>query len=165
MPRVHSQKARKDYPAEGIVAGDIYYKWTLRPGGRGRGRLYRSSSYPKPWQLTSSPYLQEVYMIQDRVASLEFSDSIESELGEIIGELEGVRDQCQESLDNMPESLQSSPTGELLQERIENMESAIQELESHQGSEPSRDDFETDEEMDDAVESYMSGVNETGVEA
>ena len=52
-------------------------------------------------------------------------------------------DECQESLDNMPEGLQEGDTGQMLQERIEACESAQSELESMDL------DFESEHDADD----------------
>ena len=63
MPRVYTVRANKDYPDQNIEKGQTYFKWKTRPGGRGTGIVHRSPTYPKPWQLTSSPFLQELYLI------------------------------------------------------------------------------------------------------
>jgi hypothetical protein len=49
-------------------------------------------------------------------------------LEEKIQRIEEMRDECQEKIDNMPEQLQTSGSGETLQERIDNLESWIDEL-------------------------------------
>ena len=64
MPRVHTQKARKDYPKEGIKKGDMYYKWSIKTGPAS-GINYRSLTLPKPSQLTGSSFMQEYYSIQE----------------------------------------------------------------------------------------------------
>ena len=58
------------------------------------------------------------------------AEEVQSFRDDIVSNLEELRDTTQDSLDNMPESLQYSPTGELLQERIDSLESAISEFES-----------------------------------
>ena len=47
---------------------------------------------------------------------------------QIAAELESIRDDVQERLDNMPEGLQEGDIGQTLQERIDNLETAIDEL-------------------------------------
>ena len=149
MPRVHSQKARKDYPDVGVAKGDIYYKWSLRPGGPGApGRLYRSATYPKPWLLTSSPFLQAQYMLEDRIRTLELDDDLPDARDELVSEIQELGEEQQEKLDNMPDSLQYSPSGEMLQERIYGCETWAQELEGV--------DLEEDEdEEEDAAEARL----------
>ena len=66
---------------------------------------------------------------------------------DIASELEEIRDQQQESLDNMPESLQEGDTGMMLQERIECLDNVIDELNnvSYEECESSaRDEVETE---------------------
>jgi hypothetical protein len=156
MARVHQQTARKDYPDEGITKGSTYYKWTLRPGGPGaRGRLYRSATYPKPWQLTSSAFLQQQYQIEDQLQNLEDHEGdLASVRDDIVAEIQGLMEETQGSLDNMPESLQYSPTGEMLQERIDGCEAWVSELEAieipeRELSEPLLDTDEPTEEQED----------------
>ena len=48
----------------------------------------------------------------------------------IISDLESIRDEQQERLDNMPEGLQQGDTGMLLQDRIDQLEAAISDLEN-----------------------------------
>lgn len=129
MPRVHTPKAQKDYPNEGIKKGDVYYKWKTRPGGRGEGIIHRSATRPKPWQLTSSPFLQQQYMLEDQLQNLTLEDMTSDTRDEIAGEIRALGEECQESLDNMPESLQYAPSGEMLQERIDACEGWADEIE------------------------------------
>ena len=128
MPRVHFVKsARKAIPEYDIKVGDSYYHWKFRYGGK---RV--SKTYPKPSQLTQSYYLQQLYDIQDRVQSLSNltdADDLQTEFDNIKSELENLRDEQQSSLDNMPEHLQeSSSSGQMLQERIETLENAINDF-------------------------------------
>lgn len=151
MPRVHSQKAAKDYPNEGIRKGDVYYKWSLRPGGRGRGMLYRSKEYPKPWQLTSSPFLQQQYQIEHAIGEVDSAEDAK----ELVEQIRELGEEAQGSLDNMPESLQYSPTGELLEERANACEEWASELES------AIDDYENvDEEEDEDGEELESRLED-----
>jgi hypothetical protein len=128
MPRVQFVKsARKDIPGTDIKKGDSYFWWKFRFGGK-----RTSKTYPSRSQLTQSSFLQTVYDIEDRIASCSFADmdDAEEQIQGFVDELNELRDTCQESLDNMPEQLQYAPTGELLQERIDALESAISDLES-----------------------------------
>lgn len=138
MPRVHKvEHARKDYPDAGIEKGDTYYYWSFRYGGK---RM--SKTYPKPSQLTQSPFLIEFYSIQEEINALADPE----DLDDILSRIDNLRDECQDSLDNMPEALQdTSESGMLLQERIDALESWYDELESI--------DRETDEELsEDEIE-------------
>lgn len=129
MPKVNHVKARKDYPEQGIAKGEMCYVWSLKTG-RG-GTTYRSKHRPRPSQLTTSGFLQTFYGIQEafEYESPGFSE-LESSVEDVKGQLEELRDETQGNLDNMPEGLQGGPTGQLLQERIDALESIIGDLES-----------------------------------
>lgn len=80
---------------------------------------------------------------------------VEAEIESLIADLEMLMEECQESLDAMPESLQeSSSSGELLAERIEGIEGWISELQSI--------DLEMPEEEpdDDEVEEHLENIKE-----
>ena len=107
-----------------IAKGQSYWWWKFRHGGK-----HTSLTQPKPSQLTQSSFLSAVYGIQERIAELSADDGLADARDEIVGELEELRDQAEESRENMPESLQESATGELLQARYDAMQEAIDELE------------------------------------
>jgi hypothetical protein len=69
-------------------------------------------------------------------------------------ELEDLRDTTQESLDNMPENLQYSPTAELLQERVDSLENGINEIESI--------DFDYEEEEEGEIKQAIA--DEQGID-
>jgi gas vesicle protein len=126
MARVHTvNKARKDVKGTDIKKGDSYYWWKFRFGGK-----QCSKTYPKRWQLTQSDFLSELYQIEDEISeyTCESVDELKEFLEEKIQRIEEMRDECQEKIDNMPEQLQTSGSGETLQERIDNLESWIDEL-------------------------------------
>lgn len=86
-----------------------------------------SKDRPKQSQLTQSEFLSTVYGIEE---DMEEATHIEGgDIDNWISELENLRDETQDKLDNMPEQLQeSSYSGMLLQERIDNLESWISDL-------------------------------------
>lgn len=128
MPRVtHVKKARKDNPV--CKKGESYYWWKFRYGGK-----RYSLTYPKQSQLTQSPYYANLYDLQDTIANADCSnnDEFESLRDQTSESLREFGQECQDSLDNMPDSLQYSPTGELLQERVDACESAADEVDNLQ---------------------------------
>lgn len=153
MPRVtYVKKARKDNPA--VKKGESYYWWKFRYGGK-----RYSASPPRPSQLTQSPYYSTVRSLIEQVEDYDVADNDDftSLRDEIAAELGGLRDECQESLDNMPDSLQYSPTGELLQERIDACDNAEMEVEGvleFDEEEPDEADF--DQECPDCDGSGMN---------
>ncbi len=149
MPRVTFVKsARKDNPV--AKKGESYYWWKFRYGGK-----RYSKTRPRQSQLTQSAYFGSLYSMQEQIEDYEVNDNDDftSLRDEITSELDNLRDETQGSLDNMPESLTYSPTGELLQERVDALENAQSEIESmdeFDEEEPDRDDFVQDpEECDD----------------
>lgn len=122
MARAHFvKKARKDHPG-GIKKGDSYWWWKFRGW-----KKQCSHTRPKQSQLTRSPFLSAYYAILERLE--EAGDLGEDGAADIVGELEQLAEECEASLDNMPEHLQeTSWSGELLQERIDNLNDWIGEI-------------------------------------
>ncbi len=120
------KKARKDYPESNIKKGDSYWWWK-----HNFGRKQKSRTKPSRSRLTQSNFYSQLYDIQDTAEGTFTIEGVEGELENMIGDLQNLLDECQESLDAMPEQLQdTSAAGETLTERIENMETYIDELEA-----------------------------------
>lgn len=101
----------------------------------------------KVYETSGSEFVQRVgRVVEDWREDYELTDSTAED---IASELEDIRDIAQDSLDNIPESLQESDTGQLLQERIDMLDGAIDELNTVE--------YEADEE-----ELYEEAVNELG---
>lgn len=82
----------------------------------------------QPWEVTTSEYLlnvgEIVYNWHDNIGiSEDVCEEISSLLGDILSELD-------EKINNMPDSLRYSETGELLDERYGNVDNAINEIDS-----------------------------------
>lgn len=118
------KKARKDVKGTDIKAGESYYWWKFKRGGK-----HFSRTAPRRSQLTQSAFYGAVYDIEDEVAEAEASESLVDLRDDIVSRLQELGEECQGNLDNMPEGLQQGSTGELLQERIDAMESAASEFE------------------------------------
>lgn len=129
MPKVHHvKKSRKDNPI--AKKGESYYWWKFRYGGK-----RYSKTYPKRQQLTQSGFKISLYDIEDDLSKslsvAESKDDLQNAIDGILPEIENLKDECEESLNNMPEHLQQdSSSGELLQERIDNLEEWSSELEN-----------------------------------
>lgn len=147
MPRVYTvQKARKADPRFGIEVGDKYFWWEFRYGG-----VRKSKVYPKRSQLTQSNFLAQVYDLEDEMSRVEAQDGsdLQSQIDDFISTMEGIRDECQEAVDNMPEQLQD---GSIAQQRVEALDEAINELEAI-----CTDDGPDDEEDAEATENWLQG--------
>lgn len=181
MARVHAVRANKDYPAQGIKKGETYYKWTTRTvvGKRYIGTTHRSKVRPTRAQLTSSEFLSRLYELEDGLGdrfsmdafrgSENWMDDFSAERDSLIGEIEELRDETQEKLDNMPEGLQQGDTGQLLQERIDGLEGWTSDLES---VEPSDEEeglegvslAELETFQTELKEEIIPGLNKTALE-
>lgn len=132
MPKVHKvEKARKARPEHNIEIGDTYYWWKIKLQ---YGGIFRcSKKYPRPSQLTVSPFYQPLLELQERMSDLDVEgsrDDFKSEVEGIISELESLRDDQEEKKSNLPDSLQDSSTGEQLQERYDAVDNYITELQN-----------------------------------
>ena len=129
MAKIEKPVARKEYKCskcgEVIKKGDQYWKGI--PFRRSPViRCLKCGIYR--WECSSSDYTQSVGRVCD--CWQEDYELSESTAEEIVAELTNIQDMCQDSLDNMPEGLQEGDTGQLIQERIDNLEDAISELEA-----------------------------------
>jgi len=126
MPRVHHvRKARKSYPHDNITAGQEYWWWQFAFGAK-----IRSNKPPVRSQLTQSGFLSNLYDMQDGMANRFIDiDSIADDKQVLYDELEQMKQECEDSLENMPEGLrETSSSGELLQERIDALDEWLDEL-------------------------------------
>ena len=144
MPRVHFVKsARKDNPV--AKKGESYYWWQFYRSGKSY-----SKTRPRQSQLTRSAYFGTLYSLQEMIEDTEVTDNDDFTAlrDEVASELDNLRDETQSSLDNMAEyNLEYSPTGELLQERVDACENAQMEVEGAEEfdeEEPDIDDFDQD---------------------
>lgn len=145
----HVKKSKKDYPNYGIKKGESYYWWKFK-----FGRIVKSKTYPKRSELTQSSFLANIYDIEDRISSITDFSMAESERDDIVSELEGLKDECQEKLDSMPEQLrESSSSGNLLQERVDNLDEMINNLNAVDFSpDIDKEEKETDDEYKERIE-------------
>ena len=82
----------------------------------------------KSYETSGSQYVQDVGEIVENW--YEDYGVSEDSASDIVSALEEIKDYTQESLDNMPENLQEGDTGQMLQERIDNLDDVITNLES-----------------------------------
>lgn len=147
MARVYTQKARKDYPTEGIKKGDTYYQWQLY-----HGPVRRSKTPPKRAELTGSEYLSTLYTLFDQ----EINEP--SDLESIADELETLGQEQRDRFDNMPEGLQQGDTGQLLEQRADACEEAANNIRDRgQEWQDALDEYETShEQFSTDMEAYQT---------
>ncbi len=163
MPRVnYVKKARKDNPV--AKAGEPYYWWKFRYGGK-----HYSKTPPRPSQLTQSEFLGGVYSAQEQLEDCEDLEQLRDTIEEVKGNIEALGEEQSDKLYAMPDSLQSGPTGELLENRQSQCEEFCSELENidtefdedevkgEVKEDLDRDDYDSDEEYEQAIE---DGVEE-----
>lgn len=125
---VYVKKAKKDYPEHGIKKDEEYWWWKF-PFGSKR----YSKTPPTKYDLTQSDFQRQIYTIEDMIDSLNSTDpdTIEDNVQNILSEIENLKSECEERLSNMPEHLQeSSSSGQLLQERIDGLDSWFSDIEN-----------------------------------
>lgn len=138
------KSARKDYPDHGIKKGESYYWWSFRsPRGGGSGR-YFSKTPPKASQLTRSEFKSTLCSIEESLHGLaatgyEDVSSLQTDLDNIKDELESLKSDTEDKLNNMPEGLQQGDTGQLLQTRIDELDTLIGEFDGVDFEEPEED--------------------------
>lgn len=153
---VFVKNARKARPEHGISIGDSYYWWSFRNvSGGGSGRFF-SKTQPKRSQLTRSEFYSTLYTLEDQASELkaegyESVGDFEGDATNIRDELEQLKSDTEEKLEAMPDGLKEGDTGQLLQERIDNVEQLISEFDSLEFSEP--------EEETTAQDSKEAGTN------
>lgn len=129
MPRVHTSKARRDYPEHGIKRGDTYYHWSFY-----RGPKMMSKERPKGSQLTQREELVAMLEAQEAVGELDWSaenrESLASEVRAAAEKLGEAASYADDKYGNLPENFQNGDQGSFLQNFSSECQDAQSELES-----------------------------------
>lgn len=140
MTVTHVQKARKANKEAGIKVGDEYWRWSRPSGGRFVTSYFKTA--PRPSQVTSSDFLSSAYALgeqcEDIIVNLRLTgkcsynapDELVGDVDSLVSEIRGLGEEQSDKKSNMPDSLQDSDTGQLLEERAEACETCASELES-----------------------------------
>lgn len=164
MPRViFVKKARKDNPV--CKKGESYYWASFKTGPRSSTKRYWLKP-PKQSQLTLSK-MSGAYAADeaiDNITSDMSSEDISAAIRDVIDQVESVRDEYQDSCDNMEQAFPDGcPTMEEMQEKIDGLESWICDLETAEGEadnidEPNIDDYDDgieDDKYQNAASEYI----------
>lgn len=154
MPRVthveHARKEQKCDNGEIVKVGEPYYWWKFRYGSK-----HVSKTQPRPSQLTQSEFLGTIYDLQDRIEEISSDDiregTAESIIDDVISQLEDLKSETEDKLSNMPEQLQDSDTGQLLQGRCDSIDEWIGDLENVKSEIPEDAEAEEESEIEDAL--------------
>lgn len=123
----HIMKSRKEYVCgkcrRKIPVGSEYYKGQVMY----MPAIIRCTGCGLKWyEVTTSDYIRDVGAIkEDWQESFTVQDGVWEEIS---ANLEEILDGCNERLENMPEQLQEADVGQMLQERIDGLETAMDEL-------------------------------------
>lgn len=148
-----------------IKPRETYYYYFKRFSRRMRGTktIHCSKHYPRPSDLTSSK-MGQVYDAQkdfsQALVGAEDGAAIAQAIGDVIAAAEDVKQEYEDSLNNMPEHLQeTSDSGQGMREKIDALEDWISELESAQGDvenwEFNESDVAENETPEDATERQL----------
>lgn len=109
-----------------VAKGESYWHWAFRFGPK---RV--SKEEPKRSQLTQSEWLGRAYALEEQMAeaTAETADDLSALKDEWLSEIEGMKEEAEERLENMPEGLrENSSSGQTLQEYIDAFEQWHDEL-------------------------------------
>lgn len=124
---VKVNKSRKEFKCskcgQVIPIGSAYYRGELNFA---HAIIRCSKCKLQPWEVTTSDYKLSVGNIIYNWKQEYGVD--ENTVEQLADELDSIRDDLQERLDNMPEGLQEGDAGQILQDRIDGLDSAIDEL-------------------------------------
>lgn len=151
MARAHFvKKARKAHKEGGIKKGESYYWWAFMVGGRGGPKHY-SKTPPKRSQLTQSEFLGSLYDLEDAISDLTADDGLESAVSDIAQQFRDLGDEQEGKKENMPDALQDSETGQMLEQRKDRCHEIADELDGLDFSVDTPDKAEA-KEGEDAAE-------------
>ena len=123
MPKLNFvKKARKDNPV--AKRGESYFWWKFAFGSK----QYASTRPPRS-RLTQSEYFSTLWELEDGFQAADTAVGLKDQFEDFVADLTELRDSQEEKRENMPESLQESSTGELLQERYEALDDWIDGIE------------------------------------
>lgn len=164
MPRVKRvKKARKAQGSCGkcgvpIKVGDPYVWWKFKFGAR-HVRCAKEECYPKASDFTQSEFLSALYDLQDQACQCHDGEELQA----LADEVRDLGSEQEDKLRNMPESLQYSPTGELLQERVDSCEAWAGDLENHvyefEQVQEMLDEADTEEAESEAEDARAEWIN------
>lgn len=148
------KKARKSIPGTDIKKGDSYYWWKFRFGDR-----HVSKTPPRRSQLTQSSFYASLWDIEDDLAALTGGDELAADRDDIVNRLRELAEECENNRSNMPDHLQDSDTGTMLEERAEACNNAADELEQLDLDITDKGDDQTDEEFWEEKLGEVQGVS------
>lgn len=151
MPRVHTQKANKDYPSAGIKKGDMYYSWSFRYGGK---RI--SKTPPRPSQLTQSKMSEALAageQLEDTIPTASNPQELVDALNEAAEAIRAVGEEYSDSASNM--AVQAGSVYEECEEKASNCEDWASSLEQSASDIEGIDDLDMFEKLNEEAQGEM----------
>lgn len=143
MARPEHRTARKDYPDQGIKAGEKYWFVQIKTGPRSSRTLRQKNPFKRS-QLTSSDYLSQLYDWEDSKAECTSMEDAQ----QFADDIRALGEEQQGKFDNMPEGLQQGDSGQMVEARANACETAAGEIEEIIGEwESAKDTWETEIEQ------------------
>lgn len=150
--RDHSQPSgkRDDLIVE---KGCPYYWWQFKNGPK-----HYSTEAPRQSQLTQSEFLQNVYSMQEELEDLTASSlsDLDSQRDDLADRIEELADEQDEKRSNMPDQLQDSDTGQLLESRGEQLRDWANNLRNVEIDEDLEEGEKEQEKIDEALSELQS---------
>ena len=141
MPKLnYVQKARKDNPV--CKKGESYYWWKFAFGSK-----QFSATRPPRYRLTQSEFYSTVWSLEDGFTAANTLQGLTEQFESFKDDLGELRDEQESKRENMPESLQESTSGELLQERYDGLDEWIDNIDALE-TEFDPDDFDPGEDSE-----------------
>lgn len=161
MPRVTRVKSARKHVGMcskcgiSILQGEGYIWWKFRFGGK-HIRCLKPECAPKAQDLTQSEWVSRIADFEDALAEIPSDDAeaAADALESLAGEVREFGEEQASKRENMPEQLQDSDVGTMLEERAGNMESAADELDSFANDLRELDLI--DVENEDALKEYVN---------
>lgn len=114
---------------------------------------------PSRSALTGSAYLSQVYDLQDNFHQSGTLPDLQDQVEDVKSTLEDMKSELEEKLENIPEQLREANAGTIIQERIDQLDSAISELEGIDFDED-EGDADDSEDKNDSEEEAKGEKNE-----
>jgi hypothetical protein len=131
MPKIHHiKKAPKANKAAGIKKGQEFWSGECVNDYFKTRRVWTSP--PTAWQLAELEFVEDVLSIQQDMYAARPKDvsDLEDMRDLWVEQIREIADACRETLDNLAEDLRQGPTGQLLEDRADDMDQWVVEVEA-----------------------------------
>jgi len=139
--------ARKDYPVEGIKAGDTYYRWQLY-----RQNVCRSKTPPLPSQLDSSKWAGI------RIAEETLNANLGETAEDMASALESAAECVREVADEYAEAADAFPVHQDVADAAEELASSLEDLVERARALADAEEEDSEEEPEESREEILADI-------